>query len=248
MIIKNYLLLLLLLLLKANKSNAQAIFLSFGPIFTKSKAISPIINAKEDFSNTDYTFGISFEYFLKHKLSLLAAYSEYGGYTYILFEKGGYKYNVDDEGYVIGKGYSGAKLSRYDFQMAYNVMNKHRKFYLKPSIGIGLQFSKTDGVEIYNTLAPLKGPYYFETEPIMAEVFNTTQITPTFGLKTGFVFWKRLDIGLAIQGVYAAKPYQKMILKYNYKGIPQPDAIYSSSGTGLFYSIGIGYRFAKYIK
>lgn len=103
---------------------------------------------------------------------------------------------------------------------------------------------KTD-IEFWNNGEPVNGPNYFELEPMSAEPMNTTQIVPSIGFRTGFVFWKRLDIGLGIQGVYAFKPYQKMYLKYQYKGVVQPMAEYESTGTGLFVTFGIGYRFAK---
>jgi hypothetical protein len=83
---------------------------------------------------------------------------------------------------------------------------------------------------------------------VTAESRNTDQIVPVLGLSTGFVFWKRIDIGLFIQGVYAFKPYQKMTIKYQYKGEVQPTAIYESTGTGLFFGLSLGYRFARLIK
>jgi hypothetical protein len=78
--------------------------------------------------------------------------------------------------------------------------------------------------------------------------YNTLQLTPTAGIKLGWVLWKRIDIGFNVQGVLGFKPYQKIFLKYNYKGEIQPDAEYSANGTGVFVSFGIGYRFAKLVK
>ena len=92
------------------------------------------------------------------------------------------------------------------------------------------------------------GPDYVQTAPRILNSQNTGQITVSTGLKTGFVFWKRLDVGLTIQGIYAAKTYQQLYYDYNYKGVPQPTAVFSSTGIGFFYTLGIGYRFAKYIK
>ena len=59
----------------------------------------------------------------------------------------------------------------------------------------------------YNTSSPGQNPNrmvspnealnVFELEPMSAEPMNTTQIVPSLGFRTGFVFWKRLDVGLA---------------------------------------------------
>ena len=116
------------------------------------------------------------------------------------------------------------------------------------NLGVEVFAWAQEQVEIYSESLPINGPNYFELEPISADPRNTMQIVPSLGLHTGFVFWKRLDIGLSFQGVYGYKPYQKMYFKYQYKGISQPSAEYEATGTGLFVTFGIGYRFAKWIK
>ncbi len=83
---------------------------------------------------------------------------------------------------------------------------------------------------------------------MIAKAYNTFQAVPTGGIKIGFVLWKHLDIGIQAQGIYGYKPYQKLTLKYKYKGVEQPDAIYASDGTGIYYTLSVGYRFAKFIK
>ena len=231
------------------KSISQSVNLGFGPIFTKTNAQSLIVNTKEDFSNTSYIFNFTYEHFLPYKrLSIASTYSEYKGCTYMLFELGGYK---DPSGIdVIGTGFcGGTKIHRLDFTMNYNLISMKRRLYLKPSLGLGLQKTKVfDDVEPYNTLRPINGPNYFEIEPYTVTRYNTLQLVPLFGIKTGWLFWKRIEIGLGIQGVLGFKPYQKMQLKYNYKGIPQPTAEYSANGTGVLASLSLGYRFAKLIK
>jgi hypothetical protein len=231
------------------KSISQSVNIGFGPIFTKTNSQSLIVNTKEDFSNTSYIFNFTYEHFLPHKnFSIASTYFEYKGCTYMLFELGGYK---DPSGIdVIGKGFcGGTKISRLDFTMNYNLIPKKRKFYLKPSLGIGLQKSKVfDDVEPYNTLIPINGPDYFEVEPYTATKYNTLQLVPLFGIKMGWLFWERIDIGFAIQGFLGFKAYQTMQLKYSYKGVLQPTAEYSANGTGYFWTLSLGYRFAKLIK
>ena len=42
--------------------------------------------------------------------------------------------------------------------------------------------------------------------------------------------------------------FANLYLKYQYKGVVQPMAEYETTGTGLFVTLGVGYRFAKWIK
>ncbi len=227
-------------------ARSQAVMISFGPTYNTTKQIVPIVNGQKGDANTDYMFSISYEHFFAKKpLSLFASFSKFDGYTFIFFEKGGFISYGNEIG---GTGFSGVNVNRIDAGITYRIINKKRKFYLSPFVATGVQISKKTGFEIYSELIPINGPNYFELEPISADPRNTTQIVPSLGFRTGFVFWKRLDIGLAFQGVYAFKPYQKMYLKYQYKGIVQPTAEYEATGTGLFVTLGVGYRFAKLIK
>ena len=228
----------------------QAVTAAYGPIFTKTNSVVPIINEGEkDFSNTaGYAFSVSYEHFFKEKnYSVLGYYTKFDGCTFIFYEEGGVI--LPDGASIDGNGFcGGVDMTRVDVGMAYHLINKNRKFYFSPFFTGGLQISKMTGVEIYSDLFKINGPNYFELEPISAEPLNTTQIVPSLGFRTGFVFWKRLDIGLSFQGVYAFKPYQKMYLKYQYKGVVQPTAEYEATGTGLFVTLGVGYRFAKFKK
>jgi hypothetical protein len=226
-------------------SQAQVLKLIFGPAFEKTKTIVPIVNGESFFENTTYLSGISYEHFLpKSKFSIISSYVQFDGYTFIDFQDGGV---ISDLGSIIGAtGFNGTKISKFELGTSYNLIKAKKKFYFSPFLLMGIQITKKNGFEIYDI--PANGPDYVQTAPKIAEPLNTTQLTPSLGLKTGFVFWKRLDIGLSVQGVYAAKPYQKLYFDYSYKGVPQPTGIFSSSGTGLFYTIGIGYRFTKFIK
>jgi hypothetical protein len=233
---------LLAAVLLVNNIFCQAISVGFGPIFTKTNAIVPVVNGKEDFSNTDYTFLFSYEHFLKDsKSSLFASYSKYNGCTFILFEPGGW---ISGGGDALGKGFCyGIKLHRFDLNYSYSVTEKGKKFYFKPHAGLGLQLSRKTKWEFGLPGLPIDGPNYFELAPMEATPINTTQLVPTLGFRTGFVFWKRLDVGVNFQGVYAFKAYQKMYFAYQYKGVTQPMAEYESTGTGLFVTFGMGFRF-----
>jgi len=224
----------------------QELMMSFGPTFTTTEQIIPIVNGGMGDTNTDYMFSISYEhFFIKKPFSLFASFVRFDGYTFMFFDEGGF---ISYGNEIVGIGFSGVKVNRFDMGINYRLINRKKKFYLSPFIAMGVQISRKTGVEIYSELTPVNGPNYFELEPISADPRNTTQIVPSLGFRTGFIFWKRLNVGLCFQGVYAYKAYQKMYLKYEYKGVEQPTAEYEATGTGLFVTLGVGYRFAKLIK
>lgn len=108
-----------------------------------------------------------------------------------------------------------------------------------------MQKSIPNGDEFYDVDQP-NGPDYIQTDPVITETFNTTQIVPSFGFKTGFVFWNRLDLGLDFRWVFGFKSFQDMYFEYSYKGVPQETAIFEATGTGLFTALSLGYRFKKW--
>jgi hypothetical protein len=225
-------------------SNGQTISFGYGPIYTHTNQKVKMVNSKEDFQNTDDQFDISYEHFIKNsRFSILASYSTFDGYTWIKFREGSV---IAPDGFpVIGDGFSGTTLHRFDFGISYNLIPEKYKFYLKPLILFGIQKSIPKDVEIYSELFKVDGPEYFELEPISAEQFNTTQIVPSIGFKTGVVLWKRIELGLTVQGVLGFKSYQNMYFKYSYKGVPQETAIFEANGTGVYTALSIGYRFVK---
>ncbi|MEO0273387.1 MAG: hypothetical protein ABIM30_09975 [candidate division WOR-3 bacterium] len=226
----------------------QSLTFSYLRIISQSYAVTPIINGRNGSDGTDNSFSLGYEHFLKNKkLSVVCTYSKFNGCTLIYFEPNGW---IGRDGTPIeASGFChGVKVHRFDVGLSYNLLKHNKKLYFKANTSIGIQMSRKTGVEIWNDAEPVNGPNYFELGPISAEPMNTTQIVPSLGFRTGFVFWKRLDLGLGVQGVYAFRAYQKMYLEYQYKGVVQPMAEYESTGTGLFVTLGIGYRFAKLIK
>ncbi len=221
----------------------QTLNIGFGPIYTLTNQSARMINSKEDFQNTDYHFVCSYEQYLKSKkLSIIAQFSKYEGHTWIKFSKGSV---IAPDGFpTLGVGYSGVNNSRIDLLFSYNLINYHKYFFLKPTLGIGLQISKENGSE-YGAFERQNGPDYVELEPISATTNKVTQIVPLLGFKTGFALFQKLEISLSINGLYGFKSFQKMYFKYAYKGIIQPTAIFEASGTGLYTSFIVGYRFFK---
>lgn len=236
----------LAVLFSFNLAIGQAISVGIGPIFTHTNQKVKMVNSSDDFQNTDYQIAFSYEHFLKHKrVSLLSTFSYFDGVTLIKFREGSVSGNGEG-GYTIGVGYSGTIINRLDVGVAYNIFPKLRKFYLKPILMIGIQSSnRLDDVEIGSEYFEIYGPEYEQLEYITAEHFNTLQIVPVAGLKSGFVLWKRIDIGLTMQGVWGFKSYQNMYFKYAYKGVPQETAVFEAKGTGIYAAFSVGYRFVK---
>lgn len=223
----------------------QGIKASYLQIYTKPKAIVPIKNEGKAPDFTENSYSLVYEHFLKNKRhSLSVSYMKFEGCTSMNFEHGGFSNGAGD---ILAKGFCGVNLRRIDIDFAYLLTRPNKKFYLKSFAGAGLQWSRRIEADYWGEGLPVNGPSYFELEPMWVDRWDFAQIVPSAGFRTGFVFWKRLEIELGFQGVYAFRTYQKMYLKYQYKGEIQPTAEYASTGTGLFVTLGIGYRFAKLI-
>lgn len=228
---------------------SQTITLGYGPAYTTTKQVVPLVNGNSgglSGMQTAYVVSLRYEQFLPNNhCSLFTAYSKFDGYTFMFFEKEGVAEGI---GYVDGVGYNGVSINRLDFGAGYRLAQKRKQFYFRPFLALGVQISKKNNEEIYNSLLNANGPSYFQLVPVSATPINTIQITPCGGFNAVFVFWRRLDVGLSFQGVLGFKPYQKMYFKYEYKGIPQATAEFEANGTGLFVTLGIGYRFENFIK
>lgn len=235
---------LLLWIAKGQPLFSQALSLGFGPVFTHTNQRVKMVNSKEDFMNTSAQWMISYEHTLRKQqgLSVSVTASAYEGATWMRFSEGSY---IGSDGFpTLGRGFSGVSITRIDFVFHYNILVKSRIVYLKPNIGLGIQFSKDLGYEFGN-FEQINGPDYFQLAPIVAEAYNTVQVVPILGFKTGVVIRRRIEVGLNVQGVYGFKSYQDMFFDYSYKGEAQETAIFESKGTGVFAALSIGYRFKK---
>jgi hypothetical protein len=226
-----------------NVVSSQSISIGYGPIFTHTNQKVKMVNSEEDFQNTDYQFSINYEHFIKNsKFSVVGSYSSFAGHTWIKFREGSV---IAPDGFpTLGVGYSGVIIHRFDLGLSYNLLHNHSTIYFKPFLNIGIQISKSDGSE-YGAFERQNGPEYIELEPISAQTFNNSQIVPSLGLKTGVILWKRIELGLTVQGVLGFKSYQNMYFKYSYKGVPQETAVFEANGTGIYTTLSIGYRFVK---
>jgi len=222
----------------------QTISVGFTTLFNHIRQKVRMADSKDYFDNTTDAFYYTYDHQLKNKkFSVFGSFMNYKGVTMIRFREGSV---IATDGFpTVANGFKAVRVNRIDFGMAYNLLDPKKKFYFKPFAGIGFQISnKNDFIE-YGYLDPVNGPDYAALEPITAEQYNTFQLAPLVGFKTGFIFWKRLDLGLSFMGLYGYKSYQSMFFKYSYKGEPQETAIFESTGTGIYPSISIGFRFIK---
>lgn len=222
---------------------AQSISVGYGPIFTHTNQKIKMVNSEEDFQNTDYQFSINYEHFIKNsRFSILGSYTSFDGHTWIKFREGSV---IAPDGFpTLGVGYSGVDINKVDLGVSYNLFQNLGKISFKPFFTFGIQISKSDGSE-YGAFERQNGPEYIELEPISAQTFNNSQIVPSLGFKTGIVLWKRIELGLTVQGVLGFKSYQNMYFKYSYKGVPQETAVFEANGTGIYTALSIGYKFVK---
>ena len=219
------------------KLNSQSVGCSYGPIFIQSFQKVKIINGVNDFQNSGFIYKIEYLHKLKlKKAGIKTTLNYFTGGTTIAVDR---KFGVFD----YATGFDGLKVTRIDIGMYYDLI-KSRSFFLKLALGIGSQFSRRNGKDPFDSIFEIFGPDYEMTEPIKYS-YNYFQLLPLVSAKFGFVAFKRIELFFDIQGTYGFKSYQTMELNYKFKGIQQKAAIVEARGTGLFPSIGIGYRFMK---
>lgn len=220
----------------------QQFNIAFGPIYTLTNQSTRMVNSCDDFQNTTAQIKMDYEHFFKRsKFSIFSSLSKFEGHTWIKFNKGSV---IAKDGFpTLGVGFNGVDLFRFDFGINYNLFNRLKYYYLKPQMGIGIQKSIRNGDEIYSEIFEINGPDYHELDLITVQTYNSFQLIPIIGLTTGVLLWNKLDINFNFQGAIGFKAFQKMYFKYSYKGTPQETAIFEGRGTGIYTSIGIGYRF-----
>ena len=228
----------------SSKVQAQTFSVGITSVWTHTNQVVKMVHSEEDFQNTDYCLSLCYEQVLKNKRYVLFGnFSRFSGNTWIKFSEGSV---IAPDGFpVVGDGFSGVNVTRLDFGIQYNLLKVKDRFYLRPFLGLGIQISRKTGDEIWAEYLKTAGPDYAELEPVTAEPLNTVQVVPTLGFKTGIALWRRLDLSFTVQGVYGFKSYQNMFYKYASRGVPQETAVFEATGTGMFYTLGIGYRFRK---
>jgi len=233
-------------LLSISQSKSQELSIGYGLIYTATYQSERMFESKSDFMNSDAIYYYTYEHYLKNsKFSLSGTFIKFKGETNIKFREGSVLHGDNS---LIGVGFSGVNVSRFDIGINYNVMPKRFMYYFKPFVTVGIQTSKKTGVEIYSEIFQINGPEYYELEPVTLISYNKTHLIPSLGFKTGILLFHRIDLFLYIQGACGFKSYQNLYFKYAFKGVNQKTAVFESRGTGLFCNLGIGYRFAKLIR
>jgi len=192
-----------------------------------------MIASKNDLSLAGMQWHIGIEH-QKKRSSFMGSFSFYSGLTMI---------RVSD---TYREGFYGSTITRFDLGYTYNILKINRKIFIKPFVMLGIQQSKKTNDFLGYRTEILRGSNYFQIATPSLEVFKTTQIIPSLGVRAGIKISKKVAIGLNIQGVYAFKTYQKIIFEYTYKDDPTPrKAVFDSKGTGLFSSIFVSFDIPK---
>jgi len=225
-------------------ANSQSISIGYGTIHTHTNQKVKMVSSEEAFQHTDEQFTITYEHQIKNtRFSIFGAYSAFDGHTWIKFREGSV---IAFGGFpILGVGFSGVNITKYEIGGSYSCFNLNKSIFLRPFFSLGIQLSHKNEWEFWNDIQPINGPDYQELQPILIDSYNTTQIVPALGIKTGVMLWKRIELGLTVQGVLGFKSFQNMYFKYSYNGIPQETAVFEANGTGIYTALSIGYRFVK---
>lgn len=205
---------------------------AWGTATTLSQQSQKMIYSKNDLSLAGMQSTIGLEY-QKKRISFITSLSFFPGATAM---------RLSDTHMI---GYIGADITRFDLGCSYNILKSHKKIFLKPFAMIGIQHAKKTA-DLWREQVRIYGPDYYQTSLPDSEGYDTTQIVPSLGIRTGVKLTKMIDIGLNIQGVYASKTYQKIIFYYTYRNDPtERTAVFDSKGTGIFSSIFLSIDLSK---
>jgi len=226
--IKFYVLFLLIIVLPCASSAQMQVFGGWGTATGYTQQSQKMIYSKNDLSLSSMQnyFGLEYQ---KKRMSFIGAFSFFKGTTMMRISR-------DHR-----DGYNGADVTRFDLGCTYNILKMHKKIFIKPFVMLGVQYSKETAV-LWGEAVRIFGPDYYQAEIPYSEGYDTTQIVPSLGVRTGVKLYKRLSIGLNIQGVYAFKTYQKIFFNYTYKNDPTVrTAVFDSRGTGLFSTLFLSF-------
>jgi hypothetical protein len=232
----------------------QTFCVQFGAIAPYTRPQPALVGTDKAFDGNQDEFRF---YRYEHQITRNSAFNlvlqhfEYKGSTTMHFKAGGYMANTSPSNpagdyAIVGVGFGGTDVRRYDLGLSYNVLNICKRFFLSPTFMVGLQKVKSNGNEIYNI--PITGPDYIENRPRWAEIHEGNQVVGTLGTSMGWLFWKRIGLYFDFQYTYAHHPFQSMYFDYKYKGVQQPLGVFKATGTSLLASVGVKYRFHKLIE
>lgn len=221
---------------------AQTLSFGKGLLFLHTNQSSEMVNSQEDFSHAGSPFTFAYEHSIKKSdISIYLRYFQFEGNTVIRFPEGSV---VDFGGLGIDAiGYNGVNVYKPELGLKYTLLNFKSVLFIKLSGGIGFQKSIVNGFEYYSIPGLINGPDYVESMPVYADSKNTFQLIPSLGVEISVILLKRFEIGLITNSFYGFSSLQNMYLDYSYKGVKQNKAVFSTSGTGIYSGLSLGFKF-----
>ncbi len=195
-----------------------------------SKTISPILNQDGRFADNRQYIGIKYDHWSMNKRLLI-------GVFYFKF-RGSTGFQVIEP--YFGYGNINTTLNRFGAFAGWNLLSSKSNFTISPFATIIFQnaFTTSPSGEV-GPIDPIYLPYQ-GTRYIEALGGNQIVLGPGFDIGWN-PFWK-IFINIKMHYAFAFKPYQRYIVEYSYNGVQQPDGVWETDGTGMFYSLGLGFR------
>jgi hypothetical protein len=222
------------------KLSSQSIEVYSGLLFSHSNKIGNSIIGEDDFSHSDFPITFTLNLDLKrHNYYPYISFTKYKGKTLALLNS---EFILDSYGNSIEAiGYNGVNVYKVDCGMKVPLLNYKNFIALEGLIAIGFQKSIKNGFDFYEI--DINGKDYFAVNPIMANAYSNFQIVPSIGFHSKININKSFYFNLIANGSYGFKKIQEIYFEYSFKGSESQRTIIESSGSGIYFGIGLGYKF-----
>lgn len=213
---------------------AQTISFGIGPVHTYTNQTKPLIKGINYlyYSYVQKWFG--FHSNIYRTIDLNIALANYDILTRMPVDK------------YIGKGFTGARITRLDVGLSYNILKSTNRAYIKPSFVIGHQYARKIA-DLWSEQFRVFGPDYYQTKLPVSEGKSNFQLVPVVGINIGIKFLKRIEAGILIQGIYGYRTFQSFEFYYYHKDSPaiERTARFESRGTGINSALYLGVNIAN---
>ncbi|MEP6648257.1 MAG: hypothetical protein ABJC12_14300 [Saprospiraceae bacterium] len=223
-------LLIILLNLLPLPSSGQVLSLGYGQMFYNSKTIVPVVYQYDEKDN---------EIFYSLDLTLFEMGSCLIGAELSTF-KGWVGFTASGET-VLGFASSRTSLFRLSPYLGY-IIKPNQKFRLIPYFKTILEQSVITGLSSgISRVSEIDRPNSYKGT-IFVEPIKRFQVSPGVGLMISWNPFGKVYLLGNIYYTYGYRPFQKYYFEYSYQGVEQPNAEWQANGTGVFTSIGIGFK------
>lgn len=213
---------------------AQTFSFGLGPVHTYTNQTKPLVNGvnRLHYAYIQKRFGCSSILF--KSLDFNIAISNYDILTLMPLSSYG------------GQGFTGARITRFDVGLSYNLLKSSNHVYVKPSFSVGHQYARKLG-DLWAEQFRVYGPDYYQTKLPISEGKSNFQLVPVIGINIGIKFLKRIEAGILIQGIYGYRTFQSFEFYYYYKDSPaiERTARFESRGTGINSALYLGVNIAN---